>query len=120
VSSRRTPASPTSTAVVVWRGLLGIQRGGWTTTLIPVLCATVAVLLILRSVHPDLSAAPTGALIGGWALLTVFAMLVAILIEPLPGLVGRPPKRPPSPDQGNPPAGERDRDDPSRRRPVVA
>ena len=78
-------------AVVVMRGLLGIKRGRWITTLIAVLAANLAALFIIRSVYPDLSNISIGGLIAAWALLTVFAMLIAVLIELLSGLVGRRP-----------------------------
>jgi hypothetical protein len=51
-------------AVFVMRGLLGIDRGRWITTLIAVLSANVAALFILRSIYEDLSTISIGGLIG--------------------------------------------------------
>ena len=76
-------------AVIVLRRLLGIRRGRWLATLFAVLVGEAAAAEILRLIYGPLADVPSRALFGTWALVTVFAVLVVLLVE----LLSRPDRR---------------------------
>jgi ubiquinone biosynthesis protein len=76
-------------AVIVLRRLLGIRRGRWLATLLAVLVGEAAAAEILRLIYGPLADVPSRALFGTWALVTVFAVLVVLLVE----LLSRPDRR---------------------------
>jgi len=80
-------------AVVVLRRVLGIRRGRWVTTLVAVLVAEVAVGEILRRIYGSLADTPKSALLGTWALVTIFAVLGVLLVELLSRQDERPSRR---------------------------
>jgi ubiquinone biosynthesis protein len=68
-------------AVVVVRRLAGISRGRWVTTLLAVLVAQAAVIEILRLVYGSVADVPIRAVVGAYALVTIFAVLGILLVE---------------------------------------
>jgi ubiquinone biosynthesis protein len=76
-------------AVIVLRRLVGIRRGRWLATLFAVLVGEAAAAEILRLIYGPLADVPSRALFGTWALVTVFAVLVVLLVE----LLSRPDRR---------------------------
>jgi hypothetical protein len=68
-------------AVIVVRRLVGIRQGRWVTTLLAVLVANAAVIEVLRLVYGTLGDVPGRALLGAWALVTVFAVLGVLVVE---------------------------------------
>jgi ubiquinone biosynthesis protein len=80
-------------AVVVLRRFLGIRRGRWITTLVAVLVAEVAVGEILRLIYGSLADTPGSALLGTWALVTIFSVLGVVLVELLSRQDERPSRR---------------------------
>jgi ubiquinone biosynthesis protein len=68
-------------AVIVVRRLVGIRQGRWVTTLLAVLVANAAVIEVLRLVYGNLGEVPGRALLGAWALVTVFAVLGVLVVE---------------------------------------
>jgi ubiquinone biosynthesis protein len=68
------------------RRLLGIDRGRWGVTLLAVIIAETCAVLVLRVSVGNVADLPPRAAFGAYALVTVFAMLVIVLVE----LVARP------------------------------
>lgn len=68
-------------AVIVVRRLVGISQGRWVTTLLAVLVANAAAIEVLRLVYGNLGDVPGRAVLGAWALVTVFAVLGVLLVE---------------------------------------
>jgi ubiquinone biosynthesis protein len=68
-------------AVVVLRRVIGIQHGRWVTTIIAVVVAEFAVVQVLRLVYGSVAATPTSAVLGAWALVTIFAIFGVLLVE---------------------------------------
>ena len=68
-------------AVFVVRRLLGIDRGRWFATLAAVVAGEAGAGAIIRSIYGSVEDIPAAGVIGLWALTTVFAMLVVVLIE---------------------------------------
>ena len=72
-------------AVFVVRRLLGIDRGRWLITVGAVFAGEAAATAILSAVYGGVSQVPAAGLAAGWALVTIFAMLVVVLVELLTG-----------------------------------
>jgi hypothetical protein len=72
-------------AVFVVRRLLGIDRGRWLITVGAVLAGEAAATAIVSAVYGGVSEVPAAGLVAGWALVTIFAMLVVVLVELLTG-----------------------------------
>src|SRR5215475_5362527 len=72
-------------AVFVIRRLLGIDRGRWLITVGAVIAGEAAATAILSSVYGGVSHVPAAGIVAGWALVTIFAMLVVVLVELLTG-----------------------------------
>jgi len=72
-------------AVFVVRRLLGIDRGRWLITVGAVLAGEAAATAIVTAVYGGVSEVPAAGLVAGWALVTIFAMLVVVLVELLTG-----------------------------------
>ena len=72
-------------AVFVIRRLLGIDRGRWLITVGAVFAGEAAATAILSAVYGGVSQVPAAGLAAGWALVTIFAMLVVVLVELLTG-----------------------------------
>jgi hypothetical protein len=68
-------------AVFVIRRLLGIDRGRWLITVGAVLAGEAAATAIVSAVYGGVSEVPAAGIVAGWALVTVFAMLVVVLVE---------------------------------------
>jgi ubiquinone biosynthesis protein len=68
-------------AVVVVRRLVGIDRGRWVTTLAAVIVAQVAVTEIVSLVYGSVTDVPIRAVVGVYALVTIFAVLGILLVE---------------------------------------
>jgi ubiquinone biosynthesis protein len=68
-------------AAGVVRRLVGIRRGRWTTTLLAVLVANAAAIEVLRVTYGNIGDVPGRALLGAWALVTVFAVLGVLVVE---------------------------------------
>jgi ubiquinone biosynthesis protein len=68
-------------AVVVVRRLAGIRQGRWVTTLAAVLVAQLAVTEILTLIYGSIANVPVRAVVGVYALVTVFAVLGILLVE---------------------------------------
>jgi ubiquinone biosynthesis protein len=69
--------------LAVWliRRLLGIQRGRWVATVMAVLVGEAATVIVFRAIRQNPVELPTHALLGAYALVTVFAMLTLVLVE---------------------------------------
>src|SRR6476469_4345523 len=72
-------------AVFVIRRLLGIDRGRWLITVGAVIAGEAAATAILSAVYGGVSHVPAAGIVAGWALVTIFAMLVVVLVELLTG-----------------------------------
>ena len=72
-------------AVFVIRRLLGIDRGRWLITVGAVIAGEAAATAILSAVYGGVSNVPAAGIVAGWALVTIFAMLVVVLVELLTG-----------------------------------
>jgi ubiquinone biosynthesis protein len=68
-------------AAGVVRRLVGIRRGRWTTTLLALFVANAAAIEVLRIVYGNIGDVPGRALVGAWALVTVFAVLGVLVVE---------------------------------------
>src|ERR671934_960381 len=80
-------------AAFVVRRLLGIDRGRWLITIGAVLAGEVAATAILQAVYGNISKVPGVGILGAWAMVTIFAMLVVVLFELLAGPRLRPRRR---------------------------
>ena len=72
-------------AVFVIRRLLGIDRGRWLITIGAVIAGEFAATAILSAVYGGLSHVPAAGILAGWAMVTIFGMLVVVLVELLTG-----------------------------------
>ena len=72
-------------AVFVIRRLLGIDRGRWLITVGAVIAGEAAATAILSAVYGGVTHVPAAGIVAGWALVTIFAMLVVVLVELLTG-----------------------------------
>ena len=71
------------------RRLLGIDRGRWGVTILAVVLAETCAVLVLRISVGNVRDLPPRAAFGAYALVTVFAMLVIVLVELLARPRGR-------------------------------
>jgi ubiquinone biosynthesis protein len=72
-------------AVFVIRRLLGIDRGRWLITVGAVFAGEVAATAILGALYGGVDHVPAAGYVVGWAMVTIFAMLVVVLVELLSG-----------------------------------
>jgi ubiquinone biosynthesis protein len=76
-------------AVALVRRLLGIERGRWGVPLPAVVVAESCAVLVFKVTAGRINDLPPRAAFGGYALVTVFTMLIVVLVELVAGRGGR-------------------------------